>query len=107
MSGLADLSDPGAIAMPPGFELVRTSPEFDEASVPAALRSAHRTSEGIWGRLVVLDGSLRFTFEAAPGAGREVRAGQVQVIPPGALHRVEPGERVRFVVEFHRLGGAE
>ena len=90
------------LRLPDGFGLVRTTPEFDETKVPAALRSAHRVAEGVWGRLVVSEGGLWFTFEADPTHRRRVEAGGHQVIPPGELHRVEVDGPVRFVVEFHR-----
>lgn len=91
---------PGVIELPDGCELVRTTPEFDETSVPAGLLRNHRVAGGVWGRLVVLDGVLDFEFEGEPP--RHLTAGDVQVIPPKQPHRVAPVGAVRFVVEFHR-----
>jgi tellurite resistance-related uncharacterized protein len=91
---------PDSPAFPAGLALVRTTPDFDEHTVPAALLSAHRVADGVWGRLVVRSGSLRFVFETGPG--RIVHAGETQAIPPGVPHHVEVVGPVAFAVEFHR-----
>jgi len=93
------------IELPAGCELVRTTREFDEPTVPAALLSAHRVADGVWGRLVVRDGALRFGFDDEAGE-RLVVAGATQVIPPGRPHHLRIDGAVRFVVEFHRPPGA-
>ncbi len=94
--------DAASLRLPDGVEPVRTTPEFDETGVPAALLAAHRIADGVWGRLVVSSGEIGFTFEAEPAGRRVVRAGEHQVIPPAELHRVDVVGPVRFVVEFHR-----
>ncbi len=87
--------------MPPGLRHVRTTPEFTATSTPAALRTAHLIATGVWGRLRVLDGVVRFVFEEPPGSVHDVGAGESLDIPPQRAHRVEPGAGARFVVEFH------
>jgi tellurite resistance-related uncharacterized protein len=87
--------------MPPGLHHVRTTPEFTSASTPAGLRAAHRVAAGVWGRLRVREGVVRFVFETPPGSVHDVRAGESLDIPPQRAHRVEPGDGARFVVEFH------
>ena len=88
--------------LPEGLELVRTTPVFDETTVPAALLRAHRVATGVWGRLVVRTGSLTFVFEDGDGGGRAVAAGQSVVIPPDRPHHLVMSGPVTFVVEFHR-----
>ncbi len=90
---------------PDRLRLVRTTPEFDETTVPAGLLAAHRIAEGVWGRLTVRSGSLRFVFESRPDVGRTVGSGEHQVIPPSEPHHVEMIGPVRFAVEFHRRDG--
>lgn len=87
--------------LPPDCELVRTTPEFDEVSVPAGLLGVHRVADGVWGRLVVCAGSLWFGFEDEDRE-RNLTSGDRQVIPPGRLHHLRMDGPVRFVVEFHR-----
>ncbi len=88
--------------LPDDVELQRTTPTFDEHSTPSGLRAAHAVADGVWGRLVVHDGSLGFVFEDAPDDVRTMSAGDHQVIPPRRLHHVIIGGPVRFAVEFHR-----
>ena len=88
--------------MPSGLALTRTTPEFDETTVPRALLAAHTVAPEVWGRLCVRAGSVRFVFEADPSCGIELSAGEHIDIPPREPHRVEPLRGARFVVEFYR-----
>lgn len=89
-------------ALPPNLDHVRTTPVFDERSVPAGLLAAHRAGAGVWGRLVVHSGALEFTFEDDTDSTRHVAAGATVVIPPGRLHHLSLDGPVTFAVEFHR-----
>ncbi|MDO8365134.1 MAG: DUF1971 domain-containing protein [Actinomycetota bacterium] len=86
--------------MPQGLALTRTTPEFTAATVPAALLGAHKVADGVWGRLCVHFGSVRFVFEDAPDDAVEVGAGEHLDIPPMRAHHVEPDDAAVFVVEF-------
>lgn len=89
--------------LPEGLEHVRTTDVFDESSVPAGLRRAHRVADGVWGRLVVHTGSVVFVFEDEPEQPITVAAGGSLAIPPGRQHHVEfPGPST-MAVEFHRI----
>jgi tellurite methyltransferase len=88
--------------MPAGLELVRTTPEFSDTTVPAALLAAHRVAPGVWGRLRVRSGQVQFRFDAEPATIVELSAGDHVDIPPDVVHRVEPVPGARFVVEFYR-----
>ena len=88
---------------------VRTSAVWDEWTVPAGLRRAHRVAAGTWGRIVVDSGRLRFAAATTPPIDAELEAGSTQGIPPEVIHEVEPLGAVRFSVEFFavdRTGGA-
>ena len=74
--------------MPPGLQLTRTTPEFTDSSVPPGLLRAHHVAAGVWGRVRVLTGELRFVFEDAPGTTHQLRAGDSLDIPPAIAHRV-------------------
>nr|WP_236750234.1 DUF1971 domain-containing protein [Acidithiobacillus ferridurans] len=46
------------------------TPEFTDDDAPAGLLHEHRTKAGVWGRIVLLEGNLRYCLEdgsAAPG----------------------------------------
>ena len=87
-------------SLPDGLVLARTTDEFDEHTVPTGLLRNHRIATGVWGRLVVRAGALRFGF----GDDDEfvVAAGASVVIPPDRVHHVAVAGPVRFAVEFHR-----
>jgi len=89
-------------AVPDGLTLARTTPLFDETSVPAGLLKAHQVAAGVWGRLVVESGTLDFVFEDEPSNFRRLVAGDHQVIPPERPHHVQLVGAVTFCVEFHR-----
>jgi tellurite resistance-related uncharacterized protein len=87
--------------LPDGLVLTRTTDVFDDGSVPAGLLRAHRVADGVWGRLLVHEGSLVFRFEDGDQPLR-AGAGEWIVIPPARPHHVELVGPVRFAVEFHR-----
>jgi tellurite resistance-related uncharacterized protein len=86
--------------LPDGLEVLRTTETWDEHTLPAGLRRAHRIPNGHWGRLRVEQGALRFRAQTDPVIDVILRAGDVQAIPPGVEHEVDPGDRLRFLVEF-------
>ena len=98
---------PGGRALPGGLVLVRTTPEFTEETVPAALLRAHRVAEGVWGRLVVIEGAVEFVFEDEPELRTRLTAGTSIAIPPKRPHRVVLVGPARFAVEFHRSPSAD
>lgn len=87
---------------PPGQtpQAYRTTAEFDEVTLPAALRREHRTKSGTWGLVRVLEGQLKLTFVDPPS---------VQIVSPAAPglllpeqpHLVEPIGKMRMQVEFY------
>lgn len=78
----------------------KCTPVFDESTLPAAIRSEHRTKPGTWGLLRVLEGQARLVFEgqAEPVL---VTPGRPALIPPQAAHHVETMGPVRMQVEFY------
>lgn len=54
--------------LPTGLTLQRTTDEFAASSAPNGLLRAHRVARGVWGRLRVIEGQLRFVWEQ-PDAG--------------------------------------
>ena len=95
-------------SLPNGVELVRTTPELDESSVPPDLLQEHRLPVDVWGRLVVRAGALTFSFDG-PIARQGIRvvAPGTQVIPPDLPHHLVLDGPVRFVVEIHRAPAAD
>jgi tellurite methyltransferase len=86
--------------LPEGLRWVRRSAVWDERTMPAGLRRAHRVAAGTWGRIVVQAGRLRFVAATAPTIDVVLGAGSTQSIPPEVTHEVAPLGAVRFCVEF-------
>lgn len=94
--------------LPDDLEAVRSTPTWDDRSVPPALRSEHRLAAGVWGQLVVESGSVDVQFapageEASDGGRQSVEAGGSRGIPPQAPHRVEVVPGSRFHLDIFRL----
>src|SRR3546814_2805171 len=49
----------------------RSTPVFDETSLPAALRGEHRTKAGVWGLIRVLEGKLQLNIIDPPSRSEE------------------------------------
>ena len=80
-------------------EPYRSTPIFDETSLPAALRRDHCTKPGVWGVIRVLEGRLR--LERAGGEPSVLGPGEPGLVRPGEPHRVEPLGPIRMRVDLH------
>ncbi len=91
--------------LPAEARLDRSTREFDQGSIPSGLLSAHSTKAGVWGRIVVAEGRLRYRILEPAAEEHVLDAERPGVIEPGVLHEVEPIGTVRFRVEFWRCEG--
>jgi tellurite resistance-related uncharacterized protein len=78
----------------------KSTPVFDEATLPAALRREHRTKAGAWGVIRVLEGRLRFQV-LEPSSEMILEPGRPGLILPEQPHLVEPLGPVRMRVDFY------
>jgi len=76
------------------------SPSFTQVTIPAALRRNHRTKPGVWARIVVTRGALR--YRRACAEEQIIRANDTGLILPADPHSVDPIGEVEFKVEFFR-----
>ncbi len=88
---------------PEGLVAYRRTPEFDEKTIPAGLRSEHATKRGVWARIRVVSGALHYRAGAPIHRSIRVVPSSGAVIVPEVPHRVEPDGPVRFFVEFSRM----
>jgi tellurite resistance-related uncharacterized protein len=79
----------------------KTTPVFDDSTLPAGLRRVHSTKEGVWGLVRIVEGRLRLSF---PDSGRELllTPDSPGLIEPCEPHFVEPLSPFRMRVEFYR-----
>lgn len=80
----------------------KSTPEFDQQSTPAGLQRNHSTAAGVWGRIVVLEGSLRYVIEQPQPEEHLLTPGTPGIVEPQVPHHVVIDAPVRFCVEFHR-----
>lgn len=78
----------------------RSTPEFDEKTLPAALRAEHRTKAGVWGVIRVIEGRLKLTYLDPPST--TILTPELPgLILPEQPHFVEPLGAVRMQVDFY------
>ena len=82
-------------------EPYRSTPIFDEESLPRAIRNDHATKPGVWGLLRVLEGKVRLVFHD-PHRIVGVDPQNPAPIPPEAVHHVEVDGAMRMQLEFYR-----
>ena len=77
----------------------RSTPVFDETTLPAALRREHRTKAGVWGVIRVLEGEVRFVVTG--GAATILTPDRPGLVLPDQPHHVEPLGKMRMQVDFY------
>lgn len=88
--------------LPDGVSCRGKTAEFTEQSIPDGLRNSHRTAADTWGKIVVLEGRLRYRVLEPQILETELSPAKPGVIEPGVAHEVEALGEVRFCVEFYR-----
>jgi tellurite resistance-related uncharacterized protein len=86
--------------LPADVAAYKRTPEFDQETIPAALRREHRTKPGVWALIQVIEGRLLYRILQPPGE-QIVSPGVPGVVQPQQPHEVEPLGNVRFFVEFY------
>ena len=87
--------------LPGNIAAYKKTPEFDESCIPRGLLKSHQTKEGVWGKIVVLEGQLKYKI-VEPEEQIMLTDGNPGVIEPTMFHEVEAIGTVRFYVEFYR-----
>lgn len=83
----------------------KQTPVFDQHSTPTGLLASHHTKAGVWGRIVVLEGSLLYRILEPVVEEIELSPGTDGVVEPQIRHEVVPHPGVAFFVEFNREPG--
>jgi len=78
----------------------RSTPIFDERTLPAALRREHRTKPGVWGVVRVFEGELKLSYVDPPKV-LIVSPSSPGLLLPDQPHFVEPVGTMRMQVEFY------
>jgi len=78
----------------------RSTPVFDQDTLPAALRARHSTKAGVWGVIRVFEGELRLTY-LEPESSVLLRPDNLGLVLPQQPHFVTPQGPMRMQVDFH------
>ena len=76
---------------------------FDEVTVPTGLLHSHSTKEGVWAKIVVLEGALIYRILEPTVEEIELTPLQFGIVEPTVKHELVLSKGARFYVEFHRL----
>ena len=66
-----------------------STPVFDQATLPAALRRKHRTKPGVWGVIRMLEAQVQLSFMDPPQT-KILARGSPGLLLPDQPHLVEP-----------------
>ena len=88
--------------LPSSVESYKKTPEFSNKTVPKGLLNAHQTKAGTWGKIVVLEGRLRYRILEPELEVVDLSPEKYGIVEPTILHEVEPLTEMRFYVEFYR-----
>ena len=80
----------------------KSTPVFDESTLPAGLRKEHRTKAGVWGVIRVLEGRVRYRV-LDPVSEIILDPDHPGLVLPDQPHFVEPLGAMRMQVEFYNF----
>jgi len=78
----------------------KSTPIFDENTLPVGLQKEHRTKVGVWGIIRVLEGRVRYQV-LDPVSETILDSSLPGRVMPDQPHRVEPIGSMRMQVEFY------
>lgn len=79
----------------------RSTPVFDETTLPAGLRGEHRTKAGVWGVIQVLEGRVSLKL-LDTGAEEVLTPENPGLVQPEQSHSVAALGRMRMRVDFYK-----
>lgn len=88
--------------LPANVTTYKRTPEFDESSIPKGLLKAHRTKQGVWGKIIVSEGQLEYKINEPEAEVVILDKNKHGVIEPTILHAVKATGKTKFYVEFYR-----
>ena len=88
--------------LPENVKPYKRTPEFTAETVPSGLLRDHNTKPGVWGKIVVLEGTLLYRILEPEVEEHRLDPEHPGVVEPTVKHEVEVQGDVRFYVEFHR-----
>ena len=78
----------------------RSTPVFDQDTLPLALRARHDTKAGVWGVIRVIEGQLELTYLDPPST-TILTPDKPGLVQPQQPHFVTPIGAVKVQVDFY------
>ncbi len=78
----------------------KSTPVFDENTLPAGLRKEHRTKVGVWGVIRILEGQVKYRV-LDPVSETVLDPDHPGLVLPDQPHFVEPLGPMQMTVEFY------
>jgi tellurite resistance-related uncharacterized protein len=75
--------------LPASFVAYKKTPLFTEETVPAGLKKDHSTKTGVWAKIIVSEGILRYRVDTL-SIDVELSQDRIGIVVPEVLHSVEP-----------------
>ena len=88
--------------MPDAFVPYKRTAEFTDSTVPKGLLRSHATKKGVWGKVFVTAGKLRYTAEYPADFTIELENGEFEIIVPELKHSISLYKGSKFYVEFYK-----
>ncbi|MGO3739775.1 MAG: DUF1971 domain-containing protein [Marinomonas foliarum] len=88
--------------LPKNVSAYKKTPEFSEETVPKGLLNDHNTKDGVWGKIVILEGELEYIIQEPKKESILLNSQKYGVVEPTIKHHIKPMGKVRFYVEFYR-----
>ena len=88
--------------LPETLKKYKQTPEFNEISVPKGLLQDHSTKNGVWGKIVLLEGEMEYFISGDEKSPHSLNPSKYGVVEPERTHYIKPKGKVRFYVEFYR-----
>jgi len=79
----------------------KKTPIFNAKNVPKAILEKHNTKEGVWGKLIVIKGRIKF-LDLEKESEVILETGEFQIIEPTKWHKVVLIDDVEFFIEFYK-----
>lgn len=90
-------------ALPADAEKYQETKVFSAETIPAGFKRKHSTKDGVWGRIVALEGVLALKVYEPELVELDLNEGEFAIASPKQTHSVKLGTGATFKVEFYRL----
>jgi len=79
----------------------KKTPIFNAKNVPKTILEKHNTAEGVWGKLVIVSGTLKFV-DLETDEVFILNEGEFKIIEPTKWHKLILIDDPQFYIEFYK-----